>query len=129
MHLLADSNSEVDLDQENDVFLIQRDTNTFMTKHKVTENQSLDVKEKINEMPEDNNEKFLNDDMDIADCNLIADHDQESSVEETFEQDLYQNNDSYISVATLHECKECKKTFSQAGYLKKPIYTIHHKIH
>ena len=78
-----------------------------MTKHQVTENQSLDVKENINEMPEDKYEKFLNDDMDIADCNLIADHDQESSVEETFEQDLYQNNDSYISVATLHECKEC----------------------
>ena len=69
----TDSNSVLDLDQENDVNLIQRDTNTSMTKHQTTENKSLNVEENINDTMEDNDEKFLNDDMDIADCNLIAD--------------------------------------------------------
>ena len=137
----TDSNSVVDFDQENDVILTQRDTNK--TIHKVTENQPLNVRENISEMNEDKYETFLHKDMDIADSNLIEDLDQEpdltlfqrdiaqgqeSSDEEIFEEDLYQNNDSHSmneSAIAIHECKECKMMFSNAQALEEHIQKIH----
>ena len=132
----TDSNS----DQENDVILTQRDTNKFIT----TENQLLNVRESISEINEEKDETFLHKYMDIADSNFIVDsvqesdlnliqrdivQGQESSDEEIFEEDLYQNNDFDTSMnesaIAIHECKECKKTFSTPQALEQHIHTIH----
>ena len=136
----ADSNSEGDLEQETEVILTQKDINTFMNKEHRTENH---YQENISEVSDEDDERISQEDMENADFNSVTDFDQEideistsrkivqgekSFVDERFEEDVHQNEDFKDmngSVIRIHECVECKKSFSRAENLRNHIHTVH----
>ena len=76
----ADSNSEVDLDQEHNFILTQGETNSFMTKQPEVENQDLVFEENISKLTEEDDDKSLDEHMNNPDSILAVDLDQENDV-------------------------------------------------
>ena len=76
----ADSNSEVDLDQEHNFILTQGKTNSFMTKHQEVENQDLVFEENISKLTEEDDDKSLGEHMNNPDSISAVDLDQENDV-------------------------------------------------
>ena len=74
----TESISIEDLDQETDVILTQRDTNTFIT-HQGIENEIL-VEENHSRTTEENDEAIFQEDMDNGGSNSVGDLDQETDV-------------------------------------------------
>ena len=134
----------MNFNSQEDVFnLLQwikcNDTNAFITNHQDIENKHLIVIENVSKInkEDDNEENILHEETDNTDSNSLIDLDQETDViltegkivydlesynVKTFKEDY---NKMSTKVITLHECEECKKSFSTGQALKQHINTIH----